>query len=64
MHKPKEHKIQWIYLRSNSDSRPGVTFSMTGLSSKPPFPDPEADMAIRKLRLVHGPFGRECLSPV
>jgi len=42
-----------IYLKSNSDSRPGVVVSIVGLSNNPPpFPGPAADTALGMPRAI------------
>jgi hypothetical protein len=56
------------YLKSNSDSRPGVVLSITGFSNIPPPPPPPlpetvADIDMRIPRLAHGPLQTEFLSP-
>lgn len=60
----KNEKHLCTYLKSNSDSRPGVVFSITGLSNTPPpLPPPVADKAMRIPRVMHGPLQGECFSP-
>ena len=55
----------FAYLKSNSDSRLRVPFSITGLSSSPPpLPGPVANAAMGTQRLENGPLERDCLSPV
>ena len=53
--KYKRRVHQNLHLRLNSDSRPGVVFSITGLSNTPPL-DPVADTGKSKPRYLYNPL--------
>lgn len=58
------HKSSFYLRRSNSDSRPGVFFSIVGIPINPlPFPHGEVDLITENTQVMHVPFSCDILSP-